>query len=1396
MSKLRKSPWLFVLIAVLVMTASGGRLVISHFAAGDGKVEVGVDDGAVMMKAMPPEEGAGPLFEVLRSDAPEGPWSFLEEVESEPGRVRYLRSYRESPMPDRRFYRVQEYVDSDGDGLSDWAEEHLWHTDPSVYDSDGDGLSDGYEVKCGFDPVGHADGEEDADGDGLSNAQECMYGTNPFSVDTDGDGLPDNWEVDNMFDPLDASDGEADADGDGVTNAEEYAAGMNMFDADSDGDGISDWDEILNGLNPVNFEDAWMDDDHDGLANIEEVGYGTDPHNPDTDNDGLDDLWEVTYSPVLHPENCVYIRSDITQWQYISPVDQHDAILDSDEDYLSDYDEYRYGTNPYNPDTDGDGIPDAFEICSMMDPTDATGDNGADGDFDHDGLPNLTEYLMGLDPSFPDQDRDGVPDGDEIYYGTDPWKADSDDDGIGDFDEIFVYHTDPLVADSDGDGLTDYEEVFVSFSDPNSADSDGDGLDDRQEYLCGCNPNSEDSDGDGLPDLWEVRNRTNPVGDDRYIDDDGDGLDTATEFLIGTRADEPDTDGDGMNDGWEFRVYQSLNANMSPFLALGPLDPFAPMRAGMYGELPFDPTVDNSTNSTKGDDLHADPDGDGVDNYLECLLNLDPLNVDTDGDGLGDGEEYYTRWSDPGDSSDDGEWRSYTPVFFGFGSPLASPPHRKYLMTVEPVEYIGDDEPTSEPKTITVLSPFYGGHTATNLMLKKLWRYRMKYQEVSASSTPEAPLGMHPWLYRVAAISNTFVQVSRIEGEKSGSDDEVFDPLQGTGGWELCIDVDDPHIDAMLVPDYDGDGMIGGGDIEEARQGEPFRFWVNDDDDRRLFGKGEIAGSWFCDADDIPNSGPDCSYGEVCGYRDFVDYTPLLLHMDKKSLQYYLKYRDDVRIQISCSSQLLKGMYTGLKATKANSFQYKLCDTCGPEMNEEMTYAPVFPIDGNPIQLPKAFVESAVTDGGVMLVEGSAKGAAYLNVTVLINSVVVGGGVLPISISEVEEMYNWIGLRHSAPSEAKANRDDLVSGITGKEVPPNNPRCTLTGKDYFFVHGFNVGLMDARAWGAEMFKRLWQAGMRDRFWVVDWCGSDHIWGGECLDYWGNVRNALKSAGAMATALEKVKGKRTILAHSLGNVITCEAAARYGMKYEKYYMLNGAIAQECFDEQLPDVEEMIDKGWRGWPKEMYTGYWYRNPRFEDDDLRKNYRWRGRYGGLKNIVNCFSSTEEVVSMTDRGWLDFGWWKQEMLKGSSVVSAVGINGIMREGGWDARSRAGEVANLSGDEFDRCMITDPPFLKFGNAALHSLNAPIQCDDEYRILADGIAATTRAMGMGPIAGGAGIENYNQPGRLEEDAAESWPRGTKADEWGNELPYWKHSDIKNVALFYMYPLFRTFVSGD
>ncbi|MCK5529297.1 MAG: hypothetical protein KAI74_06405, partial [Kiritimatiellae bacterium] len=133
--------------------------------------------------------------------------------------------------------------------------------------------------------------------------------------------------------------------------------------------------------------------------------------------------------------------------------------------------------NPSVFDTDGDALGDGWEVQYNLDPNDPYYANGATGDPDNDELINVEEQHAGTDPTNWDTDGELLPDGWEVMYGLNPLVADNlssdtDGDGLNLFDE-YRYVTRPNDTDTDDDGVTDGDEVLRSpRSNPNNA-SDG-----------------------------------------------------------------------------------------------------------------------------------------------------------------------------------------------------------------------------------------------------------------------------------------------------------------------------------------------------------------------------------------------------------------------------------------------------------------------------------------------------------------------------------------------------------------------------------------------------------------------------------------------------------------------------------------------------------------------------------------------------------------------------------------------------------------------------------------------------------------------------------------------------------------------------------------------------------
>jgi hypothetical protein len=287
-------------------------------------------------------------------------------------------------------------------------------------------------------------------------------------------------------------------------------------------------------------------------------------------------------------------------------------------------------------------------------------------DFDGDGLINSDEQagyrLKGVDsgkifpdPCEEDSDDDGLNDDVELS-GKGPWGALTTENR----ERIDEWITDPTNSDHDGDGVSDGDEfkqytIYLDdgdkgkkktvISNPTMPDTDGDGLNDyieRQGWLITVNGEPRvvqssalhaDTDGDGLPDEEEYATRSTRWGevktDPRHTDTDGDGIKDDDEIngsvihgrMILLDPTMKDTDGDGLDDKEE---------------ADDPKAKCDPSRADTDGDGRADRLFSKGETEGKPSLICGsyDQDLDGLPDYLEGFLGLDPKSPDTDGDGL------------------------------------------------------------------------------------------------------------------------------------------------------------------------------------------------------------------------------------------------------------------------------------------------------------------------------------------------------------------------------------------------------------------------------------------------------------------------------------------------------------------------------------------------------------------------------------------------------------------------------------------------------------------------------------------------------------------------------------------------------------------------------------------
>jgi alpha-glucosidase len=391
---------------------------------------------------------------------------------------------------------------------------------------------------------------------------------------------------------------------------------------DTDGDGMPDWWETAFGLNPL-LDDAAADPDGDQATNLEEYRRQSDPFTPEpifyaTELDNLtlvgpfnswnpsltnmtlidDYLWatELTVTNValdrfkfaangnydLNWGETNQLRSNLPL-QALAETNANDISISGTQNgtYRFTFNEQSgiYTVTPLpGVDTDGDGIPDDWEIQYGLNPRDPT---DADSDMDGDGLTAYQEYLAGSDPtqSSPRQ------------------SAFSSMTIAGDFTGWNAEANNMMLV---GNGLWQYETVFqgnatIRFKITANGSFDTNWGDNEQLQTIAPLDGQSDLNGAGGVAAGDIIANITGAGAYRFTFNEN----TLAYSL--KPIDEIDTDADGIPDSLEIA----------------------------YGLDPNDPT-----------DAAQDASGDGLSNRLKILAGLDPMIADNDGDGASDADEW------------------------------------------------------------------------------------------------------------------------------------------------------------------------------------------------------------------------------------------------------------------------------------------------------------------------------------------------------------------------------------------------------------------------------------------------------------------------------------------------------------------------------------------------------------------------------------------------------------------------------------------------------------------------------------------------------------------------------------------------------------------------------------
>jgi hypothetical protein len=151
------------------------------------------------------------------------------------------------------------------------------------------------------------------------------------------------------------------------------------------------------------------------------------------------------------------------------------------------------------------------------------------------------------------------------------------------------------------------------------------------------------------------------------------------------------------------------------------------------------------------------------------------------------------------------------------------------------------------------------------------------------------------------------------------------------------------------------------------------------------------------------------------------------------------------------------------------------------------------------------------------------------------------------------------------------------------------------------------------------------------------------------------------------------------------MMVSSAICDHGLKAEKFFMMNSAVAKEAYIPSIITMERnvMSHPDWRTdsvYPDKLWASNWH--DLFTD--ARKKLTWQGRFENLKNKTSPWNyySTGETTAAENDGSLPIGvlangkraWVAQEMFKGSTLQ---GIVAGWYKGAWDSHGGWGFNSN-----------------------------------------------------------------------------------------------------------------------
>ena len=447
-------------------------------------------------------------------------------------------------------------------------------------------------------------------------------------------------------------------------------------------------------------------------------------------------------------------------------------------------------------------------------------------------------------------------------------------------------------------------------------------------------------------------------------------------------------------------------------------------------------------------------------------------------------------------------------------------------------------------------------------------------------------------------------------------------------------------VPVALVVDGNRDGEMSVSDpsIHDADQttsDKPYRFWLNDDNDTDITYDGESYTP--NESERVPPGRPDHSLYQIVSKRNLEDFARLWIYFGGLSeaistgeIRVALRWKNVVpgttpAINIYPSADE-EGSDDYLKDDDAAQAQISgvFSDAVRDEFNRQDVAA-------NSIFIFRSDYWNGLTADNpkkCLLFEASAEGKGELEIVFFGQTGQIGsGGSVWLDLKNVKKMYQRVDSATAHPWQPVTFEPD-----------PNEDR----GNAIVFVHGWRMSPDGAGNFAETMYKRLWHRGFKGRFAAFHWDTWWHEsaqwipYGGEAIDgylahYNDSEYTAWQSAWMLKSFVDSLPfPNKNLIAHSLGNIVAGEAI-REGVSVRNYALLNAAVPAACYDESEERIRQTTTYTQRAGSL-SFTMWDSPTPDSDSDPITRSFAYRGTFSSLAanaNLINFYLPDDHATS-----------------------------------------------------------------------------------------------------------------------------------------------------------------------